>query len=132
VAAVGTEWFEVWKKPVIRQVVRIWVATAFLDEALPSKEGARSISGTVGSCDSGTLGGGFVRAPVRRLRRWIGLIGLRRGWLGGCPGEGHLSRVMARARVVGSVLRSLWFLLGAWYCGEILLMRVRDRLMGGI
>lgn len=65
------EWFEIWKKPVVRQAERIWEATAFLDRALPSKEGARSISGTVGSCDSGTLGGGFVRAPARRLRRWI-------------------------------------------------------------
>lgn len=38
---------------------------------MPSKEGPKSMSGTVGSCDSGMLGGGFVRAPARRERRWI-------------------------------------------------------------
>ena len=65
------EWFEIWKKPVVRQAERICEATAFLDEVVPLKEGARSIRGTVGSWDSGMLGGGLVRAPARRALRWF-------------------------------------------------------------
>ena len=49
VADSGMEWFEIWKKPVVRQAERICEATACLDEAVPLKEGARSIRGTVGS-----------------------------------------------------------------------------------
>ena len=49
VADSGIEWFEIWKKPVVRQAERICEATAFLDEAVPLKEGARSIRGTMGS-----------------------------------------------------------------------------------
>jgi len=67
----GIEWLEIWKKPVVRQAERIWVATSFLESAVPSKEGARSINGTVGSCDFWRLEGGLVRAPARRFLRWI-------------------------------------------------------------
>jgi len=71
VAVLGIEWLAIWKNPVVRQAERIWAATAFLESVVPSKEGARSINGTVGSCDSGMLEGDLVRAPARRFLRWI-------------------------------------------------------------